>query len=120
MSIFSHQNHQMKPSGMTFDMDSDVALDEITDVATERLEPLLYSVVLHNDDYTTMDFVVHVLVDVFGHTLDKAVELMYCVHEKGRAVVAVLPYDIAEMRVAQVTELAEALEYPLLATLEKN
>lgn len=121
-SMFFYQSYhaQVRPSDASHDTASDVAVDEMIEEEIEQAEPPLYSVVMHNDDYTTMDFVVYVLVNVFGHTLDKSVELMYAVHETGRAVVAILPHQIAEMRVAQVNELAEEMEYPLLITLEKN
>lgn len=98
------------------DVQADVAVAE---QVGQAFAPL-YAVVMHNDDYTTMDFVVYVLVEIFNHTPDRAVELMYAIHETGRAVVAILPYEIGEMRVAQVTELAEEMEYPLLTTLERQ
>lgn len=97
-------------------VDGDVAVQE----QTQLKKPSMYAVIMHNDDYTTMDFVVYVLVEIFQHTLERAVELMYTVHEAGRAVVAILPYEIAEMKVQQVNELAEQMEYPLLTTLEKQ
>lgn len=98
------------------DTQADVAVAE----QVEQAYAPLYAVVMHNDDYTTMDFVVYVLMEIFNHAPDRAVELMYAVHETGRAVVAILPYEIGEMRVAQVTELAEEMEYPLLTTLERQ
>lgn len=98
------------------EMEADVA---VLDKAEQAHAPM-YAVVMHNDDYTTMDFVVYVLIEIFHHTPERAVELMYAIHETGRAVVAILPYEIGEMKVAQVTELAEEMEYPLLTTLEKQ
>ncbi|MFL1731561.1 ATP-dependent Clp protease adaptor ClpS [Moraxella oculi] len=104
--------------------ESDQNADEAADLAVleqaEQAYAPMYAVVMHNDDYTTMDFVVAVLMEVFGHALEQAVELMYVIHEFGRAVVAVMPYDIGEMKVIQVTDLAEKMEYPLLTTLEKQ
>lgn len=95
-----------------------------SDVAVETVlvhdDVPMYAVVMHNDNYTTMDFVVYVLTQIFNHNLDQAVQLMYKIHESGRAIVAVLPYDIGEMKILQVNELAEQFEYPLLTTLEKQ
>ncbi|OOR87859.1 hypothetical protein B0181_09420 [Moraxella caviae] len=96
--------------------ETDVALDVADEVALD--EPAKYAVILHNDDYTTMDFVVAVLMQVFGHDLDKAVALMYQVHEQGSAVAAVYVKEIAETKAAQVVQLAENAQYPLLATIE--
>lgn len=98
-----------------YETESEVAL-----TTSKLTRAPMYAVVMHNDDYTTMDFVVYVLMDIFNHNVDKAVELMYDIHKLGRAVVAVLPFDIGEMKVLQVTELAEQMEYPLLTTLEKQ
>lgn len=113
----TNQDYHSGASGDTeHEVQSDVALaDEMV-----HAHAPMYAVIMHNDDYTTMDFVVYVLVEIFQHTLERAVELMYTVHEAGRAVVAILPYEIAEMKVQQVNELAEQMEYPLLTTLKKQ
>lgn len=86
---------------------------------TKLKEPVLYVVVMHNDHYTTMDFVVFVLLEVFGYDMDKAVTTMMQIHETGKAHVAVLPKEIAEMKVEQVEQLAEQADFPLLVTLQK-
>lgn len=101
-------------------MDSSIDLDTdvITKSQTHVQHPKLYAVVMHNDNYTTMDFVVYVLMEVFEHSLDEAFELMMQIHHAGRAVVATLPYDIAEMKVDEVTMLAEQEQFPLLTTIE--
>lgn len=90
-----------------------------SDVLTELDEPSLYAIVMHNDDYTTMDFVVFVLTEVFAFDIQKAVQTMLDVHHLGRATVGVFPKEIGEMKVAQVHRLAEQYEYPLLVSLEK-
>lgn len=97
--------------------DFDTHLD--ADVATELDEPTLYAVVMHNDDYTTMEFVVFVLTDVFAFDIEKAVATMLDIHHKGKARVGAFPKEIAEMKIMQVENLAEKFEYPLLVTLEK-
>lgn len=99
-------------------LDSDTDSDVITKPKSQTQHPKLYAVVMHNDNYTTMDFVVFVLMVVFEHSLDEAYELMMQIHHMGRAVVATLPFDIAEMKVDEVTALAEQEQFPLLTTIE--
>jgi ATP-dependent Clp protease adaptor protein ClpS len=80
--------------------------------------PVLWKVILHNDDYTTQDFVVWVLESVFRKQEQDAVRIMLEVHRKGRGVAGIYPFDVADTKAAQVKALAEAKEYPLLCTLE--
>jgi ATP-dependent Clp protease adaptor protein ClpS len=82
--------------------------------------PKLYKVLLHNDDYTTMEFVVFVLQSVFHHDATRATEIMLHVHRHGIGVAGVYPYEIAETRVARVHELAREHEYPLRCSLEES
>ncbi len=82
--------------------------------------PSLWKVLLHNDDYTTQDFVVFVLKSVFRKPDPEAVAIMLNVHRKGREVVGIYPRDVAETRLAQTRRLAEQKEYPLLLTLESE
>jgi ATP-dependent Clp protease adaptor protein ClpS len=81
--------------------------------------PPLYSVLLLNDDYTPMDFVVEVLVRFFAMNLDKATQVMLHVHTRGRGVCGVFSRDVAESKVAQVNEYARLNQHPLLCTMEK-
>lgn len=94
------------------------------DVLTERKQklqkPPLYKVLLHNDDFTTMDFVVYVLVQVFHKNEEEAIQIMLAVHQQGVGVAGVFTYEIAEAKVNQVHNLARAHEYPLLCTLEEE
>ena len=76
--------------------------------------------VLLNDDYTPMEFVVHILERYFGTSGSQAYELMMVVHQKGLAVVGVFSHDIAETKVMQVTELARKHQHPLQCTMEKE
>ena len=89
-------------------------------IATEdKLErPHRFRVLLLNDDYTTMEFVVTVLMTVFNHTQDKAVEIMLHVHNHGLGVAGVYPREVAETKVRRVTELARENEFPLRCTME--
>jgi ATP-dependent Clp protease adaptor protein ClpS len=82
-------------------------------------EPPLFKVLLHNDDYTTMDFVVHVLQLVFNLPEDQAIQIMLNVHVKGIGVAGVYTYEVAEMKVAKTTAMAREYEFPLLSTIEK-
>ncbi len=86
----------------------------------QRIEkPKLFKVLLHNDDYTTMEFVVHVLRHVFGHSEADAVRIMLHVHRSGIGVAGVFPFEFAETRAAQVETLARENEFPLRCTLEE-
>ena len=91
----------------------------VAESAEKVEEPPLYKVLLHNDDYTTMDFVVWVLESVFGMQEQQAIQVMLNVHVKGAGIAGVYTYEIAEMKVEKTTELAREHEFPLLCTMEK-
>jgi ATP-dependent Clp protease adaptor protein ClpS len=87
--------------------------------AVEKIkEPEDYRVILLNDDYTTMDFVVMVLVDIFDKNLEDANRIMLDVHEKGKGIVGQYPWDIAATKAEQVHELARENEFPLKCIVE--
>ncbi len=98
--------------------DGDLSLATKTKPKTQR--PPLYKVLILNDDYTPMEFVVHVLERFFGITHGQAVEIMLTVHKKGLAVVGVFSYEIAETKVAQVMDFARRNQHPLQCTMEKE
>jgi ATP-dependent Clp protease adaptor protein ClpS len=81
--------------------------------------PPLFRVVMLNDDYTPMEFVVEVLEKFFGMDRMKATRIMLEVHTRGRGICGVFTYDIAETRVVQVTEYARVHQHPLMCTLEE-
>ena len=82
--------------------------------------PPMYKVLLLNDDYTPMEFVVHVLERFFGLNHSQAFEIMLTVHKKGVAVVGVFSHEVAETKVAQVMDFARRHEHPLQCTMEKE
>lgn len=81
-------------------------------------EPPLFRVLLHNDDYTTMEFVVWVLESIFNLATEQAVQVMLNVHLRGTGAAGVYTYEIAEMKVEKTTSLAREHEFPLLVTME--
>jgi len=94
------------------------------DVAVEEAQPKLkrpplYRVILLNDDYTPMEFVVEVLESVFGMERTRATRVMLEVHTKGKGICGVFNYEIAETKVAQVTAIAQQQQHPLLCTMEE-
>ena len=96
--------------------DIGVALD--TRPKTKR--PPLYKVMILNDDYTPMEFVIMILERFFGLTHQESFELMLTVHKKGLAIVGVYSREIAETKVTQVSEMAQRHEHPLQCTMEKE
>ena len=82
-------------------------------------EPPLFKVLLHNDDYTTMEFVVAVLESIFNMPEGQAIQVMLNVHTQGVGVAGVYTYEIAETKVNKTIELARENEFPLLWTMEK-
>ncbi len=82
--------------------------------------PSLYKVLMLNDDYTPMEFVVYVLQRFFNMDQGRAVDIMLTVHNKGVAVVGVYPFEIAETKVTQVMDCARSNQHPLQCTMEKE
>ena len=80
----------------------------------------LYRVVLHNDDFTTMEFVVSLLETVFHHTEAEAMTIMLKVHYTGSGVAGIYPFEIAETKAAKAMAMARQAEYPLLCTVEPD
>ena len=98
--------------------DGDTAI--LTKSKPKTQKPPLYKVLLLNDDYTPMEFVVYVLERFFGITHQHAVELMLTVHKRGVAVVGVFSYEIAETKVTQVMDFARQNQHPLQCTMERE
>ena len=95
--------------------------EEVATESREKLKkPPLFRVLLHNDDFTTMEFVVEVLRRVFGKSEADAFRIMWAVHTQGVGCAGVYTYEVAEMKVERVTQMAREQEYPLLCTLEEE
>jgi ATP-dependent Clp protease adaptor protein ClpS len=101
-----------------FENEGGVASATETRVKLQR--PRLYKVLLHNDNFTTMEFVVGILMDIFHHNEPDAVAIMLAVHQKGVGVAGVFSYEIAESKASKVIKLAQEAGYPLLCTLDPD
>jgi ATP-dependent Clp protease adaptor protein ClpS len=91
-----------------------------TKTLTRTKKPSLYRVLLLNDDYTPMEFVVYVLERFFNKTREEATTIMLHVHQNGVGVCGIFTYEVAETKVAQVLDLARRSEHPLQCTMEKE
>ena len=88
-------------------------------VKVEKKEPTLYKVILLNDDYTTMEFVLNVLESVFQKTPAESYRIMMQVHVNGSGIAGVYPWEVAETKVEALTSLARQAEFPLRAAIEE-
>ena len=97
-------------------------IDEDTESLTREVvtEPPMYRVLLLNDDFTTMDFVVQILMRVFSKTFEEATRIMLNVHRKGVGLCGVYTFEVAETKVDMVHSLAREHQYPLKCTMEKD
>lgn len=100
------------------DGDSETGVGVATKTKTKK--PSLWRVVLLNDDYTPMEFVVHILQSYFGMDEQTAAQVMMHVHQKGVGVCGVFTYEVAETKVAEVIEYARGNQHPLQCTMEKE
>jgi ATP-dependent Clp protease adaptor protein ClpS len=98
----------------------DLQDDTITDIDEETAEPPNFKVLLHNDNYTPRAFVVEILLTVFNKSLEDATQLMWHVHKNGIGVCGMYPFEVAETKIARVTELARENGFPLKLTLEQE
>ena len=92
----------------------------VTKTRPKTKKPSLYKVLILNDDYTPMEFVVHVLERFFGKPREEAVQIMLHVHRNGVGICGVYTFEVAETKVAQVIELARRHQHPLQCTMEKE
>ena len=103
-----------------YQSDDDTSGDVATKTRPKTQRPSLYKVLLLNDDYTPMEFVVLVLQRFFGKSAEDATQIMLHVHQKGVGICGVYTYEIAETKVAQVIEFARQHQHPLQCTMEKE
>ncbi len=87
---------------------------------TKTKVPSLYKVLLHNDDYTSQEFVILMLQSVFHKSEAEAIQIMLHVHERGMGIAGIYPYEIAETKANKVMTLAKQYEYPLQCTVEQE
>jgi len=98
---------------------TDIVTNEETRTRKRVQEPPLYRVLLHNDDYTTMEFVIEILMVVFKRSMEDATRIMLNVHENGIGICGVYSYEIAETKVESVEVLARSSDFPLKCSMEK-
>ena len=108
MSDWQEDNQHQQGSGV------------LTESQKQTEKPPLYKILLHNDDYTTMEFVVYILESVFHKSAANAAAIMLAVHQQGIGVAGVYPHEIAEAKVNKVGQLARAENFPLLCTMEEE
>jgi len=90
------------------------------EIKTKLKKPKMYKVIIHNDDYSTMEFVVEVLVKVFHKKVPEATKIMLDVHNKGKGIVGIYTADIAATKIYQVKQMAEESGFPLKLTMEEE
>jgi len=100
------------------DHEPDIQEGVISEIDEEVSEPPMYKVLLHNDDFTTKEFVVSILVAVFNKSLDDATRLMWEIHKKGTGLCGVYPFEVAETKIGIVTATARENGFPLKSTME--
>ena len=102
------------------DLDPKTGGEVLERTRQQTKEPSMWRVVLLNDDYTPMEFVVQLLEAVFDRSPAEAYRIMMQVHTQGRGLAGVYPFDVAETRVARTEEIAESAGYPLKAVMEQE
>jgi ATP-dependent Clp protease adaptor protein ClpS len=100
------------------DMKPDIREGDLAETRDEVAEPPLYRVLIHNDDFTTKDFVVSLLVVVFNKSVEEATQIMWQAHRNGTGLCGVYPLEVAETKVKVVTEAARENGFPLKLTIE--
>jgi ATP-dependent Clp protease adaptor protein ClpS len=99
--------------------DTDTREDLLSQTQVDEKEPPMYQVLLHNDDYTTMNFVVELLMAVFNKTIQEATQIMLNIHRAGIGVCGIYTYEVAETKVETVHQLARERGFPLKSSFER-
>jgi len=107
-------------SDSSHDNDQDMETGLVTKVEKKTKKPPLYKVLMLNDDYTPMEFVVYALEHFFNKSTDEATQIMLHIHGKGVGICGVFTYEIAETKVNQVTDFARKNKHPLQCTMERD
>lgn len=92
----------------------------LSDTKDEAKEPSMYKVLLHNDDYTTMDFVVEILMTVFNKSMEESILIMMSVHRQGIGICGLYTFEVAETKMNSVHALARGKGFPLRCSMEKE
>lgn len=114
------QSPNSLPARLT-DIEGEPNTEPVEDVLLadpELKKPQMYAVVMYNDDYTPMEFVVDVLQNHFKHSLDSAINIMLAIHQQGKGIAGIYPKDIAETKAQTVNREARQAGYPLLSQIE--
>jgi ATP-dependent Clp protease adaptor protein ClpS len=117
----SHTPH-LGPTGPDDDQDGNGGQDTgvLTQAKPKTAKPSLYKVLMLNDDYTPMEFVIHVLQRFFKMSIEDATKVMLHVHQRGVGVCGIFTYEVAETKVNQVVDFARKHQHPLQCTMEKE
>lgn len=107
-------------NGAMSEYNSEMEEEVISETRDEIDEPPMYKVLLHNDDYTTMEFVTEIMMLVFRKSLEESVEIMLNVHQKGIGICGVYTYEVSETKVNTVHTLARENGFPLKCTMEEE
>ena len=110
----------IRMSGPSDEDGGDAGTGTITRTRTKTKKPSMYKVLLLNDDYTPMEFVVYVLQRFFSKSVEDATKIMLHVHQNGVGICGVFTYEVAETKVSQVMDLARQHDHPLQCTMEKD
>lgn len=100
--------------------ETDTVTQKKSKTRRQTTEPPMYRVLLHNDDYTTMDFVIEILMVVFNHPFEDATRIMLNVHQLGIGICGTYPFEIAETKVETVEVMARSNGFPLKCSMEKD
>ncbi len=100
--------------------DTDISIKSSSKKKDKTAKPPMYKVIILNDDYTTMDFVVEILIKIFRKSLEKATKIMLNVHRKGKGICGIYTREIAETKIETVHALAQEQGFPLKCTMEKE
>ena len=117
--MIKHTTHPVSMAGRKDGDENGTGLGVATRTRTRTKQPSLYKVLMLNDDYTPMEFVVLVLKRYFRMDLEQATRVMLHVHQRGVGVCGIFPYEVAETKVNQVMDFARENQHPLQCTLEK-